>query len=158
MLGWKNVKVGRTYFQTPFISRAFNVIFIYIWRFFTGAEEALAQKILGLQVDFLIFLAQEKDICTISSIHVHCFINPKVGRALGKITHECFLFRSIVFISSILYYVLNVPQFTQLIFCSFEVLRKHAAHLLNLLKIISLYNTKLLILKPLKKFEVCHNL
>ena len=96
------------------------------------------KKTLGLQVDFLIFLAQEKDKCTISSIHVHCFINPEWSEHLGKLTMNVFFFCSIVFISSILYYVLNVPQFTQLIFCTFEVLRKHAAHLHNLLKIMSL--------------------
>ena len=132
----KMYKLDEHILSNSFHLKSFHVI--YFLEFFTCAEEALAQKTLGLQVDFLIFLAQEKDKFTISSIHVHCFINPEVGGALWKINHERLFFCSIVFIPSILYYVLNVPQFTQLIFCMFEVPRKHEAHLHNLLKIISL--------------------
>ena len=125
------------YFQTPFISRVFSVIFIYFWRFLHVLKKHRHKKFKACRLIFSFFLLKRKINFTISSIHVQSFIYTKVERALGKITHECFLFHSIVFISSILYYVLNVPQFTQLIFCSFEVLRKHGVHLHNLLKIIS---------------------
>ena len=102
----KMYKLDEHILSNSFHLKSFHVI--YFLEFFTCAEEALAQKTLGLQVDFLIFLAQEKDKFTISSIHVHCFINPEVGGALGKINHE----RSFFSVPLCLYLVYFIASLT----------------------------------------------